>query len=164
MMEEIGLSPDQLRKVLAMGSKREQYVIPKEAQETLDDLSHKEHTFFVEVNREFLRGWKAMMLAAPRRLARYVTRNATGDFDGMFVGNPKAFKKLGQAAKDITSVVYGDAPLTGEVKEWVDRGGYGTTLQFQELGDLHELKAFRKAVDAAERGGPLNPLKGAKHH
>ena len=155
MLEESGLSPDKLRTVLAMGNKREQYVIPKEAKATLDDLSHKEHSWFVEANRQLLGHWKQLMLIAPRKVLRYNLRNLTGDMDAMFVGNPSAFTKLPAASKDLVPVIFNDKPLTGEAKEWAQRGGYGTTLQMQELGELNDLEAFKATLEKESKGGWL---------
>lgn len=155
MMQEVNLSPDLLRKVMAMGNEREQYVIPKEAKATLEDLSHKEHSFFVEMNRSLLAHWKQLMLIAPRRVIRYNVRNLTGDSDATFVGNPKAFAKYKQAATELIPVIFKDTVLTGEAKEWAERGGYGSTLQMQELGDLNDLKAFAKTLDREAKGGWL---------
>ncbi|MDH5666535.1 MAG: helicase-related protein [Nitrospira sp.] len=155
MLEDAGLLADKLRKVLAMGAPREQYVIPIDAKETLDDLSHKEHSWFVDMNRQFLGHWKQLMLIAPRKWGRYNIRNFTGDADAMFVGNPGAFKKLRRAASDLLPVMFSEEVLTGEAKEWVKRGGYGTTMQYQELGDLNELKAFKLSLDRASKGGVL---------
>ena len=160
MLTEAGFPVDKLGKVLAMGAAREQYVIPTEAKATLDELSHKEHGWFVETNRHFVRHWKSLMLMAPRRVIRYVARNTTGDMDAMFVGNPAAFAKLPRAAKELLPVIFKDEPIGGEVNEWVKRGGYGTTMQFQELGQLNDLKAFRLTLDRASKGGVLGiPLK-----
>lgn len=155
MMAEAGLTPDMLRKVMAMGNEREQYVIPKEAKATLEDLSHKEHSWFVEMNRHVLGHWKQLMLIAPRKVLRYNLRNLTGDADAMFVGNPSAFKKLPTAAKELIPVIFKDTVLTGEAKEWANRGGYGTTLQMQELGELNDLKAFQASLDRESKGGWL---------
>lgn len=155
MLQEINLTPDTLRKVMAMGNEREQYVIPKEAKATLEDLSQKEHSFFVEINRSLLAHWKQIMLIAPRRIIRYNVRNLTGDADATFVGNPKAFAKYKQAATELIPVIFKDTVLTGEAKEWAERGGYGSTLQIQELGDLNDLKAFAKTLDREAKGGWL---------
>ncbi len=155
MLEEVGLKAEHLQKILAMGGKREHYIIPKEAKATLDDLSHKEHSFFVEMNRSFLRYWKQLMLVSPRRVIRYNLRNLTGDVDATFVGNPSAFAKYKQSAVELIPVIFKDKPLTGEAKEWAERGGYGSTLQMQELGDINDLKAFAVTLDREAKGGWL---------
>ena len=155
MLAESGITPEKLRKVLAMGNPREQYVIPKEAATTLNDLSHKEHSWFVEMNRQLLGHWKQLMLIAPRKVLRYNVRNLTGDADAMFVGNPSAFKKVPAASKDLVPVIFDDKPLTGEAKEWAQRGGYGTTMQMQELGELNDLEAFKATLERESKGGWL---------
>jgi hypothetical protein len=153
MLDEAGFPVDKLRKVLAQGGAREEYVIPKEAAATLDNLSKPQPSWFVEMNRQLLGHWKQLMLIAPRKVFRYNVRNLTGDADALFVGNPSAFKKLPQAARELIPVIFKDDQLTGEAKHWAERGGYGTTLQFQELGDINDLKAFVKTLDRADQGG-----------
>jgi len=156
MLEEAGFPIEKLRKVLAQGGAREEYVIPKEAAATLDGLAKPAPSWFVEMNRQLLGHWKQLMLIAPRKVIRYNVRNLTGDADALFVGNPSAFKRLPQAAKELIPVIFKEAQLTGEAKEWAERGGYGTTLQFQELGDLNDLKAFQKTLDQSSKGGVLS--------
>ncbi len=156
MLAEAGFPVEKLRKVLAQGGAREEYVIPNEAAETLDNLSKPKPNWFVEVNRQFLGHWKQLMLIAPRRVIRYNVRNLTGDADALFVGNPSAFKMVPRAAKELIPVIFKDEKLSGEAKQWAERGGYGTTLQFQELGDLNDLKAFQKTLDRSSKGGVLS--------
>lgn len=160
MLEESGFPVEKLRKVLAQGGAREEYVIPKEAAATLDNLSKPVPNWFVQANRQLLGHWKQLMLIAPRKVIRYNVRNLTGDADALFVGNPSAFARVPQAAKELMPVIFKDEQLTGEAKQWAERGGYGTTLQFQELGDVNELKAFAKTLDRESKGGILSmPLK-----
>lgn len=160
MLEEAGFPVEKLRKVLAQGGAREEYVIPKEASATLDNLSKPVPNWFVQANRQLLGHWKQLMLIAPRKVIRYNVRNLTGDADALFVGNPSAFARVPQAAKELMPVIFKDEQLTGEAKQWAERGGYGTTLQFQELGDVNELKAFAKTLDRESKGGILSmPLK-----
>lgn len=156
MMTEAGLNVEQLRKVLAQGGKREEYVIPVEAKATLDDLSQKPKNWFVEANRALISHWKQLMLVAPRKVIRYNVRNLTGDADAMFVGNPHAFTKVQQSAADLIPVIFKDTVLSGEAKEWAERGGYGTTLQWQELGDVNDIKAFKASLDRESKGGMLS--------
>lgn len=156
MLAETGFPIEKLRKVLAQGGAREEYVIPNEAAETLDNLSKPKPNWFVEANRQLLGHWKQLMLIAPRRVIRYNVRNLTGDADALFVGNPSAFKMVPRAAKELIPVIFKDEKLSGEAKQWAERGGYGTTLQFQELGDLNDLKAFQKTLDRSSKGGILS--------
>lgn len=156
MLAEAGFPIEKLRKVLAQGGAREEYVIPNEAAETLDNLSKPKPNWFVEANRQLLGHWKQLMLIAPRRVIRYNVRNLTGDADALFVGNPSAFKMVPRAAKELIPVIFKDEKLSGEAKQWAERGGYGTTLQFQELGDLNDLKAFQKTLDRSSKGGILS--------
>jgi hypothetical protein len=154
-LEEVGLTKEMLRTMMAQGGPREQYVVKDEVAVTLDELAQPAPNWFVDLNRAALSHWKQVMLIAPRRVIGYNLRNLSGDSDALFVGNPGAFKKVQQAIKEMWPVMFKDEPLTGEAKEWAERGGYGSTLQVQEMGDLNELKAFRATIDREGKGGAL---------
>jgi tRNA1(Val) A37 N6-methylase TrmN6 len=152
-LEQLGLHKEDLRKMLAMGGPREQYVVPQEVADTLNDLQQNPRNWFVDFNRDLLSHWKQLVLIAPRRVIRYNLRNLTGDADATFVGNRHAFQHLPRVMKEMWPVFFENQPLTGEAKEWAERGGHGSTLQVQEMGDLNDLKVFRASIEKAARGG-----------
>jgi hypothetical protein len=69
-------------------------------------------------------------------------RNLTGDADGAFAGNPRVFKFVPQAVKELTAAYSTNKQLTGDIKDWFDRGGTISTLQAQEMGELNKLITF----------------------
>lgn len=157
LVPSLNITAEQLRSVMAMGAPKEQYVIPDEVYLTLKAMSVPPPGVVARTIRQVQGHWKQVMLLAPRRFIRYNLRNLTGDADAVFAGNPAAMKQLPKAMHDLWPVFFGkDAPLTGEVKEWFDRGGFQTTLQVQEMGDLNELKLFRDSLEREAKGGLLS--------
>ncbi len=157
LVPSLNISAEQLRAVMAMGSPKEQYVIPDEVYHTLKAMAQPIPPIWQRTIRQVQGHWKQVMLLAPRRFLRYNLRNLTGDADAVFAGNPSAMKTLPKAMHDLWPVFFGkEAPLTGEVKEWFDRGGFQTTLQVQEMGDLNELKLFRDSLEREQKGGLLS--------
>ena len=137
------LSPGQIRKVLAMGGKREEFVVKSEVAATLNALTKTgpQHGITGQASKAVTSALKRAWLSGPYRFAKYTIRNMTGDAEAVFVGNPVAFAKSKQAVLDIyKSMIRGE--MSPEFKEWFERGGLGSTLQVQELGELNELKPF----------------------
>jgi hypothetical protein len=142
-VEQIGLTKDMLRKALAQGGRRREFVVKEEVAATLDELVHEQHKgLLVEFERGAIQYWKVWQLLSPRRYFKYNLRNLTGDADAAFAGNPRVFKFLPQAVRDLWTAYRSDAPLEGHIKEWFDRGGQISTLQAQEMGELTKLKTF----------------------
>jgi hypothetical protein len=160
-LEEIGLKADQLRKVLAMGGRRKEFVIKNEIEETLDNVvQQKSKNIFQKTQKGAIRKWKIWQLVSPRRFAKYNIRNLTGDADAMFAGNPRAFKKVPQAVQELYDVFAGDKAMTPDLKDWFERGGMQSTLQAQEpdLKDWFERGGMQSTLQAQEMG-ELNKLK-----
>lgn len=144
-LEEIGLTKEQLNKVMAVGGKRREFVIKQELADTLNELvKNKSQAFFPEFWRTTQKAWKVWQLISPRRLIKYNIRNLTGDADAAFVGNPSGFSRVPQAAKELYSVYVEKKPMSPEMQAYFDRGGLSATLQAQEIGDLKKLWVFKK--------------------
>lgn len=141
-----------LRKSLAMGGKRAEWVVKDEVAKTLNDLTQKSPpNWLSRLSKKGLRGWKIWTLISPRRLPKYFTRNLSGDADAVFVGNPSGFKKSIMASKELYDVFFSDKPMSPDMKDWFERGGMETTLQAQELGDIKSLRLFDKFYE--RKGG-----------
>ncbi len=142
-LEEIGITVDDIRKALAMGSKRKEFVLKNEIADTLDNLSlpHSQNVISV-ANKKILRAWKIWTLISPRRFFKYNIRNLTGDADAAFVGNSSGFKFTLKAIDELHNTLMGDKAMTPELKDWFERGGMESTLQAQELGELNRLRMF----------------------
>jgi len=142
-MQEIGITKEQLNKVFAMGGKRKGYVIKEEIANTLDNLvTERSPNVIAVAHKNIIRKWKQWQLTSPRRYPKYNIRNMTGDADAVFVGRPSVFLKTPQAITELLDVYTNDKPLQGNVADWFDRGGTISTLQAQEMDELHKFGKF----------------------
>lgn len=147
--ESVGLTSEDLRKVIALGGKKHAMVLPKEVVATLTEFGQQvQKTGFIGIADKWwtrgLSAWKRWVLVAPHRIVKYNLRNVTGDAEILFIGNQKAFKKAAQSAKDLsayfTPIIKGTpekAVMSPELESWFDRGGFQSMIQAQELGDMH---------------------------
>lgn len=139
------LNPNILKQALAVGSKRRQWVIPKELAETLDNVGElKTPSVISKGLYTGVRAWKIWTLLSPRRFLKYNIRNLTGDADAAFVGNPRGFRRAPQATKELWDTLVLKKPMSKNMRDWVDKGGLETTLIQQELRSLKESKVFQK--------------------
>ena len=144
-LEELGITKDDLRSALAIGGKRKEFVVKEEIAKTLDELvKTRTPSVLGDADRALMRGIKAWFLFAPRRYLKYEFRNMTGDSDAAFVGNPSGFLKTPKATKELGDVLFGKKEITGELKDFFDRGGFDSTLFAQEMGDLQSLWTFER--------------------
>jgi hypothetical protein len=152
-LKEIGLTADQVKKVLAVGGKRKEFVLKDEIVATLDNLQKKKPQGFLEgLDRKALRLWKQWQLISPRRYAKYNIRNVSGDADAAFIGNPRGFLKTKQAVLDFYSMLKSGGEKVQTLQDWFDRGGMGGTLQAQEMGEIDRLDSFKNLVEKRFRG------------
>jgi len=140
-LEEAGIKADDLHANYAMGGLHRQFIIKKELAATLDDLTKKRSPVFA-FHSNLLRKWKIWQLTSPRRFIKYNFRNLTGDADGIFVGNPRVFKKVPQAVGELFNAFVLKKPKTALLQKYFERGGMGATLQYQEMEDLRKLVKF----------------------
>ncbi|MCK5235444.1 MAG: diguanylate cyclase [Deltaproteobacteria bacterium] len=147
--KKLGITEADLRQVMARGSEFKQLVVKEAVAETLDNLTKAQpQSSIAQASKKLLRVWKVWTLISPRRFFKYNARNVTGDADALFVGNPRAFLKAPRAAKDLYDTMFRDKPMTSELKDWFDRGGFESTLQAQEMGQISKLKIFSKLHEA----------------
>lgn len=160
MGADLGIPPDKLRSVLAMGSKREQFVVPLPVHATLTELKHPEYHTVQKAWAEVQGSWKAGKLIGPHSMLKYNIRNLTGDAEATFVGNPAAFKRVKEAIVDLWPVFTKKGKMQGHVKDWFERGGMGTLLQVNEMGDLNDLAIFKGLAERSEKGGAQKAAAG----
>lgn len=164
MGQEMGVTPDMLRRVLAMGAKREQYVVKNEVAQQLADMQKPVYTTVQKAWAEVQGTWKAGKLVGPHSVIKYNLRNMTGDAEATFVGNPRAFRWMGKAVIDLAPVFLKQKKMEGHVKDWFERGGMGTLLQVNEMGDLNDLKIFKGMAERAEAGGVTSKAASLLNH
>ena len=142
-IEELGVTADDLTKVLAKGGRLAEFAVKEEVAKTLDNLTKdRPHDPLSDAARKTMGGWKVWTLIAPHRWVKYNLVNISGDVDALFAGNPAALKRVPQAFAELSPVYIGDGTMTEEMREWFERGGMQSTLQVQELGDINKLRMF----------------------
>jgi N12 class adenine-specific DNA methylase len=142
ILEELGLSKEQVNKVMAMGGKYREFVVKEEVSLTLDTaMQKKERGGIREANYRALNLMKQYLLIGPKSIVKYNLRNITGDTDKTLAGNPKGFLQVPKAGAQIYDLFINDN-LSPELKEWYYRGGMQSTLQAQETGEINNLKMF----------------------
>jgi len=142
-LKELNITEADIKKVLAVGGKRKEFIIKEELAATLDALTKADQSSdFVRARKKMIKGWKVWQLISPRRFIKYNIRNLTGDADAAFVGNAKVFTKVPRAIKELLDVYQSDKPMSKDLKKWFELGGMESTLQFQEMGDINKLKMF----------------------
>lgn len=163
IVSEVGVTADMLRKVLAVGQKFPQMVVPNEVALTLDNLQKvSQEGEFAKVYHTAYRAWKQWQLVSPRRFFKYNVRNFTGDFDALFAGNPSALLKAPDAFKDLWQAFFTkEKVMSPELKEWFKRGGFETLFQAQEINDINHNRQFRHLMESKMKKTPLESLKNA---
>jgi hypothetical protein len=145
MIDELGLSADQLREVLAVGGRLKEMVIPEGIANTLDHLGERQKQGPVgELSSSILRRWKQYVLLNPRAAVKYNLRNLTGDMEAVFVGNPSALKYSKRAATELYPIFKQPRAPIGELREWMKRGGTQGLLQAQEMGDVSAIRLLSR--------------------
>ncbi|MBP2638211.1 MAG: hypothetical protein H6Q72_4118 [Firmicutes bacterium] len=147
-LEEVGVSADQVRQVLAKGSPFKELVVKDEVAKTLNKISEQPaDNFLSKYSKKLLGLWKVWTLISPTRIIKYNLRNVTGDADALFTMNRTAFLRVPQATKELYQTIYGDRAMSPEMGEWFRRGGMETTSPVQELTDINGLRMFEKFAD-----------------
>lgn len=169
---EIGITDKDLRKVMALGGKRNGIVLPKEVVETFDNLRARPYDPAERAANDAVSAWKQYVLLAPWRFPKSQLRNLTGDLENTLGGNHKALRHLKRVYKDLKeyydSAKAGKPEMSPELREWFMRGGFQSTEVVNELGDLQDidhlgrlLKTKSPQVPGARRVA-LMPLKATK--
>jgi len=151
-MEELGVTKKDLGKALAKGGPFREFVIPVELAATLEGYSAPAKAGWY---RKSIKGWKVWQLVSPRRYPKYNIRNLSGDADAMFAGNPRAFRKIPRAIRELFEYYGRRGEPTEELVRWVDRGGPLSTLRAIEIGDIDTLEQF---IRVTERKGTATRL------
>lgn len=149
--------------VTALGRKRREYVVKNEVAETLNNLQKtSKANILANLDRKALTAWKQWQLISPRRMFKYNFRNLTGDADAAFVGNPETFKKSKAAAQDLWDYYIEKKEMSADLKDWFDRGGFESTLQAAEMGELKKLWTFERLYRENKKLGdvPAETWKG----
>jgi GGDEF domain-containing protein/ParB-like chromosome segregation protein Spo0J len=150
--KEIGISEEQLRQVLARGSRFREMVLPGELASTLDNLRPpRVEGPLGNIPKYAINKWKQWQLLNPARALKYNLRNLSGDAEAVFIGNPSSFKRLPQAISELYDFIK-DHKKTPTLRKWIDRGGIESMLQAQEMGEINSLEMFKNLYEKQKTG------------
>lgn len=143
------LTADELRQVLARGGPFKPMVVPDEIARTLNNLPTGPKEALARLSSKTLGLWKEWQLISPRRYVKYNLRNLSGDIEVTLTGNFRAFRQVRQATSELYTLFTG-GEMSAHMREWYERGGMQTTLQVQEIGDIHKLNKVLGNLAGAE--------------
>lgn len=159
LVQELGITKEDLRGTLALGGLRKEFVLKEEVAETLNHL----RTFTEEGTiKSFVKGttklWKVWILLNPRRAFKYNLQNMAGDLDAVLAGNPGALTHIGQATKELYDVFYANKSMTPDMRDFFERGGLSTNQTVQEIPDISTLKIFEKVLGKTDTRSGVQEL------
>jgi hypothetical protein len=157
MGEEVGITSDDIRTVMAMKAKAEPLVLPKEVARTLDDLrTNQQKSAIYKFSRKALGAWKKFQLVTPLRFFKYKVRNMSGDAEATLAGNPAAFRFVSQATRELWAWFRERTPAL-TIERWMESGGFQSGVSINELEDLQNEKHFAKLMRLTEAPAITNP-------
>lgn len=128
--------PEEFKDAVAIGRKREEWIIPKELAKVLDNLAPRKDTWIERLAGAGIGAWKRYILLNPLRAMKYQVNNTSGDVDFVFAANPRIFKEFKQAAIDSYGFHKKGKAATGDVKEAIDLGVVQSGWRASELPDI----------------------------
>lgn len=145
-LKQLKVKTKDISKVLVIGRKHSEMVIPEDLAETLNSyLDSQKKGIVGRFFRTLMTGWKAYQLVSPFRVIKYNIRNMTGDAEAVFVGGQTLAtgrEMFSQAGVDIIRKLLGKE-TSSEYAEWVDRGGIESNFTAQEIAEILEDPEFR---------------------
>lgn len=148
LADELTITVDNLKEIVARGPDKFPWVVKRELAATLRKIakpaSQGEAAQFAE---SVQRAWKHWTLTAPHKVFKYNIRNAIGDIDKVVVGNLDTFRFVPRAYREVVNLFYGKKELSPEIREWFNRGGVESLLQVQELPEIKRFRQFERFED-----------------
>lgn len=148
-LKQLKVKTKDISKVLVIGRKHSEMVIPEDLAETLNSyLDSQKKGIVGRFFRAMMTGWKAYQLVSPFRFSKYNLRNMTGDAEAIFVGGQTfstGRQMFTQAGVDIMKKLLGKKP-SAEYAEWVDRGGLESNFTTQEMADILRSPEFKNVT------------------
>lgn len=146
---EVGVTEDDIKKILAVGDKRKEFVLPLEVADTLNNLYEDKNPNWIATGAKALTtAWKKWILMNPRRFLKYNFQNFIGDFDALIAGDHRILKRFNQAFGELIDIFYRDKPMTDDMREFIEFGGLSTQMTIQELPELRNLEIFQRLSDS----------------
>jgi len=144
------ISKEDLRKQLVLGGRKDEWVIPIEVAEQLNELEPDKTPIGLvgkigNVQSSFLGAWKFWKLFNPPGFIKYELNNLTGDFDVAFAYDPKIVTQYSkQAYQDLYDFHVKKKPLPKDMEELLQKGVLGSGYMLQDLAEMRP----EVAVDA----------------
>ena len=146
---------DDIKKLRAIGRKKLQFVIPTDVADMLREIGKtREPPGAWEKAHKM---WKQAMLLLPHRVLKYWFRNVSGDSEAIFIGNPRAFKKMPRAIRELYSY-FKENKMTPEISEYFDLGALDSLLLSQEVEDINRLEELDHLLHKSKTDRP-KPLR-----
>lgn len=140
-----GITEADVHKILAIGAKRKQLILPDGVVKTLDKLYEiKDDNVIVKAATFLTNKWKGYILVNPRRFFKYNLQNFIGDFDAVIAGDPRILKKFNEANSELVDVFYHGKEMSQDLREYFERGGISSQLTVSELPELNDLEIFKR--------------------
>lgn len=137
-----------VRKILARGGAREQWVVPDGIAYTLDNFSPPTIDNPIEnLWTSAQASWKQWALINPLRILRYNLNNTSGDMDIALAYDPSMLKDFRKAARDLwryqVSGKVVDDIVRDEIQDAIKRGVVDSGLSISEIPDINRVGAFK---------------------
>ena len=136
---DVEVAPEDIRKVLAVGGKKAQWVIPTGLAQTLDTFRTFEDVAPLErLARKTGTAWKQWTLLSPLRVFRYNINNMSGDLDIALAYSPRILKHFRASASLALRYMRGQASDRQQalVQLAIQHGVYNSGLRVQEIDDI----------------------------
>jgi len=140
------MESNEVRQVLALGGKKEQWVIPDRLAKTLDNFrAFKDEGPVGKASKSILNTWKQWTLLNPFRIVKYNLNNMSGDLDIALAYSPKILKYAKGAMADLLRDQRNKA-VTPELQKELDialkKGVITSGITIHEITDINESGLF----------------------
>ena len=155
-LEELDLTEDDLRQVLAIGQPHRQFVIPSEMAAEFRKMKEGVHVGDIaKVSEGGIRAWKVWTLLNPKRAIGYNLRNMTGDLDAAIAGGPELRSHVPQAMSELRKYHGTTLKLSADLRSARDHGVVSAGFISAEIPDIKDLAIFRRFFDESSGLSPL---------
>lgn len=140
------LADADIRRALVMGGRKEEWVVPTELAQTLNELQPAKNSEAIEgLFQQLVGAWKQWTLLNPWRGFKYNLNNQFGDADAVYAYDPRIFGFAPQATQDLWAYLKGRAsePVRAEILNAMRLRVVGSGLTIAEIPDISKLAAFR---------------------
>lgn len=140
--EEGTLKESELQEVMALGSKKKEWVIPEELAKTLDEFKDFDSEWVGNLSKNIMTTWKQWTLINPLRVLKYNLNNLSGDFDIAMAYNPKILKHARSSASELYGFTRGKG-ITKEIGEAVNKAVIDSGMTVHDIPDISKAGFFK---------------------